>query len=363
MPSLAGGGAERAMLHLADGLVERGHKVDLVLVRAQGPYAEIVPEGVNVVDLNCRRIATSFRPLVQYLKSEQPAVMLSALKSTNCVATWARWLSAVDMRLFVCEHNNLSESTSNSIKWQDRVLPLLMRMSYARTDGVVAVSQGVADDLVNVLGLSRPNIQVIYNPVVTASLEQWASAPLDNGWFAQGSPPVIVAAGRLTAQKDFPSLIRGFAKLSKSRKARLMIIGEGEDRPDLESLVHELGLSDDVAMPGFVENPYKYMANASVFVLSSRWEGLPLVLIEAMACGSPVVATDCPSGPREILEDGKWGKLVPMQDPAELASAIEQVLDEGGCDARPRAAQFSVSRAVDQYAELLHGPKGCPDSN
>jgi len=205
-------------------------------------------------------------------------------------------------------------------------MPFLMRLFYPWADKVVAVSKGVADDLVRITRLPKDKIQVIYNPVVTSEFFIKAEEPLDHPWFKPGEPPVILGVGRLTEAKDFPTLIRAFTLVRKERPARLMILGEGEDRPKLDALVKELGLEKDVALPGFVENPYKYMKRAAVFVLSSKWEGLPTVLIEAMALGTPVVSTACPSGPSEILEGGKWGRLVPVGDVEALAKAIVEAL-------------------------------------
>jgi glycosyltransferase involved in cell wall biosynthesis len=199
-------------------------------------------------------------------------------------------------------------------------------------------------------------IKVIYNPVITPELFARAEEPLDHPWFRPGEPPVVLGVGRLTQAKDFPTLIRAFALVRKERPARLMILGEGEERPKLEALVRELRLEEDVALPGFVDNPYKYMKRAAVFVLSSRWEGFGIVLVEAMALGTPVVATDCPSGPAEILENGKWGRLVPPGDPEALAKAILDTL-EGGVS-RVKATtnvqkRFSMIAIVEQYLKVL----------
>ena len=172
-----------------------------------------------------------------------------------------------------------------------------MKHFYPWADYIIGNSQGVADDLSQVTGLPRQRIKILYNPVVTPEVREKALALLDHPWFEPGQPPVVLAVGRLTKQKDFPSLIRAFAQVLPKRPARLLILGEGVDRPMLEELVEQLGLQDHVSIPGFVENPYAYMSRASLYVLSSRWEGLPTVLIEALYCGLPIVATDCPSGP------------------------------------------------------------------
>lgn len=353
MTALAGGGAERVMLTLAGAFADRGLAVDLVLTRAQGAYEDAIPPGIRIIDLKAPRIIVALPRLVRYLRRERPTVMLSALAPTNCLAVWARCLALVDTRLVLSEHSTLSKASAYAVTRRARILPRLMRWSYRWADSVVAVSEGVADDLSVMLGLARSRIVVIHNPVVTWELLSKAKEPLLHPWFLPGAPPVVLGVGRLMAAKDFPTLIRSFARLRRSRYARLMILGEGEHRASLEALVAELGLQQDVVFPGFVANPYQYMANAALFVLSSRWEGLPTVLIEAMACGIPVVATDCPSGPREILEGGKWGKLVPVGAEVDLAEAIEECMINEEPSVRTRAMHFSAERIATHYLNLL----------
>jgi len=354
LPSLRGGGAERVMVNLARGFVERGLQVDLVLAKAEGPYLSRVSSEVQVVDLGARRVLYSLPGLVRYLRRERPQAMLSALNHANIVAIWAKILARVKTRLVVSEHNTLSLSTTNAPFVRAKFMPLLIGTFYPYADAVVAVSHGVAEDLIAQTGLPAEKIKVIYNPVVTPELFTKAEEPLDHPWFRPGEPPVVLGVGRLTKQKDFLTLIRAFALVRKERPARLMILGEGEERPNLEALVRELGLEEDVALPGFVENPYKYMKRAAVFVLSSRWEGLSNVLIEALALGTPVISTDCPSGPAEILEGGKWGRLVPVGEPRVLAYAILETL-QGKRDPLPKAAweRFSNEKVVTAYLQVL----------
>jgi glycosyltransferase involved in cell wall biosynthesis len=331
VPSLCGGGAERATVNLARGFAVRGLKVDFVLAKAEGPYLSQVPPEVRVVNLDAKRVLYSLPGLVRYLRREQPHVMLSALNHANIVAIWAKSLTRVKMRLVVAEHTILSLSTKNSSSIKGRLMPFLIKTFYPQADAIVAISHGVAEDLVTHTGLSREKVKVIYNPVVTPELFARAEEPLDHHWFRPGEPPVILGAGRLTKPKDFPTLIRAFALVRKECRARLMILGEGEDRPKIEALVRELGLEEDVALPGFVDNPYKYMKRAAAFVVSSQWEGLPTVLIEALALGTPVISTDCPGGSREILDvlgAHQQGKLVPPGDPKELAKAILSILGD-----------------------------------
>lgn len=357
MPTLAGGGAERVMLTLASAFVYSGLSVDMVLARAQGAYESDIPAGTRVVDLDASRIIASLPGLVRYLRLERPPLMLSALAPTNCLAVWGRELARVETRLVLSEHNTLSRAAEHAANVRTSFLPWLMRWSYRWSDRVVAVSQGVADDLAATIGLNRTRIEVIHNPVVSARLFKKANVPLNHHWFATNEPPVVLGVGRLTEQKDFATLIRAFARVCQCRKARLMILGEGPDRNHLNSLVRKLGLEEDVTLPGFVVNPYQYMANARVFVLSSRWEGFGNVLVEAMACGTSVISTECPSGPAEILDKGRYGKLVPVGDEAAMAAAILSTINQPekahAASLVRRANHFSEEHAVEHYLKLL----------
>ena len=356
LPGLYGGGAERTMLKLAGGIARRGYEVDLVLVRAEGPYLVEVPAGVRLVDLRAMRSIVSVAALVRYLRREQPVALLSGL-FTNVIALWAGRLARTGTRVVVTERNTLSRTTEHfASDMRMRLLPWLIARFYRWADGIVAVSCAVADDLARVTGIPRERIRVIYNPVVTPDLWVQARAPLCHTWFEPAEPPVVLAVGRLTAQKDHATLIRAFARVRTNRRVRLLILGEGEERPVLEALVEQLRLTQDVSLPGFVPNPYPYMRQASVFVLSSRWEGLPGVLIEALCCGLPVISTDCPGGSREILAGGEYGCLVPPGDAGAMAGAIEAALD-GRCirPSRESWKPFEEEAVVDQYIEAVFG--------
>jgi glycosyltransferase involved in cell wall biosynthesis len=354
LPSLSGGGAERAMLNLAQGLAESGCAVDLVLARAKGPYLNGVHDSVRIVDLKASRVLISLPALVRYLRREQPEALISALNYANVVALWARRLAGIPSRVLVNEQNTISRSARNSVRRRQRMVPHLVKRFYPWADYVIGNSQGVVDDLNEVTGLPPGRIKILYNPVVTPEVREKARAPLHHPWCEAGQPPVVLAVGRLTKQKDFPTLMRAFAQVRRARPARLLILGEGPERPALEALVKQLGLEGDVAMPGFVENPYAYMSRASLYVLSSRWEGLPTVLIEALYCGPPVIATDCPSGPREILANGQHGLLVPVGD----VTALTQAVDAGLAGQTPHPTEqswqpYSLEAVVDQYLDLL----------
>lgn len=361
LPGLYGGGAERTMLNLAQGFAGQGYAVDLVLAQAEGPYLAQVPESVRLIELNARhrnawRTLASLPALVRYLRRERPDALLSALNRANITALWARRLAGVPGRVAVNEQNTFSHWIQKSTSWRSRMMLRMVRRFYPWADEIVAVSRGVADDLARVTGIPHERIEVIYNPGVTPELRKKARASLDHPWFQPNQPPVLLAVGSLTAQKDFPTLVQAFARVRETRPVRLLILGEGPERSALEALVRKLDLGQDVSLPGFVDNPYAFMARASVFVLSSRFEGLPTVLVEALYCGALIVATDCPSGPSEILADGRYGKLVPVGDIAALAQTIETTLAEPVLRPPQESWQpFQLETVVSQYIDLLLG--------
>ena len=357
LSDLGGGGAERQMLNLTKELAARGHSLDLLLSSKTGPFLADVPESVRIIDLGAKRVGKALFPLARYLRREKPAVMLSVANHVNLVALWARRLARVKTRLVVSERNQLTLWSKNSTKTMDRfVIPKLIKWFYRWADGIVAVSEGVGDDLSLQTRIPREKIHAIYNPVARKELFEQTQMPVDHPWLQPDQPPVVLAVGRLDQQKDFPVLIRAVAKVRKIRPVRLMILGEGSERSALQKLIDELGIQDDVTLHGFAANPYAYMSKAAGFVLSSRWEGLPGVLIEAMCCGVPVISTDCPSGPREILQDGKYGQLVPVGDINAIANAIHNVLDHP--DKRtPRESvrRFELETVANQYEKVLFG--------
>jgi glycosyltransferase involved in cell wall biosynthesis len=350
LPSVRGGGAQRVIVNLTQGIVERGLPVDVVLAVAEGVFLDQLPPEVRVVDLRARRLLRSFLPLTSYLRRERPRVLVSSMSHANLIALWAARLAGRATPVVVTVHNTMSQSARPN----DWLEPRLLRTFYPWAASVVAVSHGAADDLARTSGLPRDRVEVIYNPVITPSMLTLARRTPDHPWFGQGQPPVILGAGRLTRQKDFPTLLRAFAEVRRRRPARLVILGEGEDRAGLEALAEELGVTADLALPGFRDNAMAYMAGAALFVLSSAWEGLPTVLIEALAAGTRVVSTDCPSGPREILQNGRLGALVPVGDAAALARAM---LDAMGRPAEPVPSDaltpFTRDAAVDHYLRVI----------
>lgn len=354
LPSLAGGGAERAITIVANGLAARGLDVTLVLGRASGPYLEMVQPHVRIADLGTLSMASALPRLMSYLRAARPEALLAAMSHANVVAALAHRLTRSPARLVLSERAHMGSVFGEYRDWRMRMTHALMRLTYPWADQVIAVSNGVAQDLPSHVPMARERIVTVYNPIIDDTLRRQAEATPAHPWLAESELPVVLAAGRLIAQKDFAVLIRAFAQVRRQRPARLLILGEGELRESLLALAAQMGIADDVAMPGFEANPFAAMRAARLFVLSSRFEGLPGVLIQAMACGTPVVSTDCPSGPREILEDGRWGALVPVGDARALALAMGAALDDTSPpDVRARAAAFSVEQAVSGYARAL----------
>lgn len=351
---LRGGGAERMMVNLATEMVGRGISLDMVLVDAVGPYLDLLPREVHVIDLAAGKVAFSPLPFARYLRQARPNAVLSALLHINVAALIARMM-APRTRLVISERNTVSEDRTNISSPTIKLSRVLAKRLYHRADAIIAVSHGVAEDLSRFVGVPLERIEAINNPVVTPHLLGQAAEPAGHPWLDRKTCPVILAVGKFYPQKDFATLLRAFAEVRRGRKARLVIFGEGRDRAPLEQLADHLGIAADVAMPGFTDNPYAAMAKADLFVLSSRWEGSPNVLVEAMACGAPVVSTDCPSGPREILVAGKYGSLVPVGDASRLAAAMEQMLDSPTPAERlkARASDYSVERSTEGYLKIL----------
>lgn len=360
-PSMTWGGAEKMFRKLAIGLAEKGLVVDLVLASASGPNLEAMPNLVRVVDLECRRTLASTRPLARYVDSARPDVVVSTLHYANLVAVWARSLAARAPQLIIREATTMSAVAANSGQTRDRVIFALARVFYPRADVVVANSRGAAEDLIGNLGVPRSMVRVIYNPACDDGIAPLMQEPVAHPWFVGNGPPIILSVGRLSRPKRYDLLIRAVAAARNQRPLRLLILGDGEERATLEALVRELRAESFVSLPGFAQNPYAYMAKADLFVLSSAWEGLPNALIEAMACGLPVVSTDCEHGPREILSTsacgcGPVGTMTPPNDAEGLSRAIlEELAVKRDREAlRRQASRFSADRAVEAYADLMY---------
>ncbi|SDH06203.1 Glycosyltransferase involved in cell wall bisynthesis [Nitrosomonas sp. Nm132] len=368
LSGLAGGGAQRRSLLLARGFVERGCAVDLIVVHAEGPFRTAVAPGIRLLALEpcasrlpvIRRIKglwviSSLFALARYLATTRPDVLLATSIPANLAALWGRTLSRTHTPTVITANLNLTKAT---VKWGALVAKLLrwlIARAYGGAQAVIAISRGVADDLITVTGIPGKRVFSIYNPLDLERVTRQSRETVEHPWLAVGAPPVVLAVGKLKRQKDYPTLVRAFARVRAHREVRLVILGEGEERARLERLIKNLGVEADAYLPGFVENPFAWMARVSVFVLASAWEGLSNVLLEALACGCTVVSTDCPSGPREILADGAFGHLVPVGDDAALAAAIAAALSAPAQRERSvaRAAEFGFDAAVERYLAVL----------
>ena len=379
-----GGGVERVVLQLAGALAARGHRVDLILARSKGRFLDEIPDSVRLVELHAlpalaalptliRRPADArallpamFAPgvaqvigavpgLIKYLNKQRPDALLGALDYANIAAILASDLSARSIPTIASVHNHLSSAVENANRPHLRHVIPLARRFYPRAQAVVGVSDGVVQDLLERLKLPPNLVTTVYNPVVTSEITELADAPVPHEWLNNEQCPVILGVGKLKRQKDFATLIKAFSRVRKSRKAKLIILGEGPERAALQSLAQTLDVASDVDLCGFDPNPYAYMSRAAVFALSSAWEGFGNVLVEAMACGCPVVATDCPSGPSEILAQGTFGHLVPVGDFDAMASAIVDQLANKGTHsaARNRAQEFGTDISAANYEKIL----------
>lgn len=344
-------------LNLAEELVARGYTVDLVLCRREGELLSSVAGGVNIVDLGAKRTVTSLIPLVRYLNRRRPAVLFSSLGHQNIISIVAARISGSRSKIVVTQHNALGEESSLNGHLSHRLLPGLYRVFLPFADHVLAVSEGVADDLSFHSKFDRRRISVIYNPVVRGAIRTLATEPVVS-FPPDAGKDCVIAVGRLSPQKNFDHLLRAFAQVARRRAVSLAICGVGDLYTDLRALCDELGISERVHFLGFQKNPFKYISRASLLVMSSRYEGFGNVIAESLACGTPVVSTDCKYGPSEILDNGRFGRLVPLDDLGALAVAIDEELSRQHDKAAlvSRANMFAVDRICDAYLNLVGLP-------
>lgn len=358
------GGVEKMVNHLLEGLLANGHAVDLLLLKARGHHLSGIPDGVRVIPLNVRTSLFAVPALRRYLLATRPLALLAAKDRAGRAALLARRAAGTNTRVVLRIGMHLSGSLADKNRFQRALRYYPARWLYPWADAIVTVARPIAEDLAQITRIPLDRFHVIPNPTIGPEIYGLAATLPSHPWFDSSSViPVILAAGRLKPQKDFPTLLRAFTLLRKQRNARLVILGEGPQRAELAALAEELGISRDVDLPGFQENPYGFMHAARLFVLSSRFEGAPNVLIEAMALGTPVVATDCPSGPREILQGGQVGRLVPVGDVAALAAAMARELESPTSPERLREAvnKFTIENSTLQYLRVF-GVDGAEES-
>lgn len=350
LPNLRPGGAEIVHIALANAWLEYGADVEFVLMKKSGELLSKIPETVKIQELGVSRIRGSVIPLIRYLRSSKPDVLVAAMWPLTVTAVLALKMSGVKSLCVLSEHTMLSEAYRSKGRAHHLMMRLTTAWAYRAADAVVAVSKAVADDLATLSGLPGTRFSIVYNPaargVRLSSLELKSSRP---------DSLTILTVGKLKKSKNHPLLIRAFKILSATVYAQLVIVGEGSMREEIEELVSELGLTDRVLLPGFTDDPYPYYQRSDLFVLSADYEGFGNVLVEALECGLPIVSTDCKGGPREILNNGEFGELVPPGDELALARAMERALQNAPLPEKQncRAQLYTLDQAANQYYSLF----------
>lgn len=359
LPSFAKGGVERMMVNLACGFAAIGHSPDFVVKEASSPYLRTLPETVKLIELD------SIHPDIQvaaalYLEQASPYAILTSKDENDAVAVKAKERSRTDTRIIMRAPVHVTSRLKHKQRGKIKTWMTYMKLKkvLVKADSIIAVSNGVAADISHITGIPLDKIHVIRNPVITPELENLASADIDHKWLTQKDKPVLLGIGRLGRQKNFELLIHAFNIVRTEIDCRLLILGEGRRRTHLERLVKRLGMTDSVELSGFVGNPFAYLAKADLFVLSSLWEGSPNALTEALALGVPVVSTDCESGPREILQDGRIGSLVPIGDVGKFAQTIIDTLTNPPPNdlLTSAVADYTIEKATRSYLEILKPP-------
>lgn len=359
IPNMTVGGAEQVTINIVNGLFGRGYDVELVLSHPYGKLQSELDDGVPVVALGESRVPVAgifahVPRLVRYLEETQPDAFISQVTHANVVCLLAGRLADADTTMIPTEHNAFDVEPPDSLK--SSVLRRLAVRTLPTADELIAVSQGVADSIVTKTGVGTDDVHVLHNPIDVGAIRERATEPVEHDWIEDDDLDVVLFVGRLHPQKDLDTWLRAFERVHQSHPAtRAVIAGQGPLQEDLIETAARLGIADVVSVPGYVDNPYRFMQQASVFLLSSRFEGLPTVLIEAMACGCPVVSTDCPSGPSEILGDDRYGRLVPVGDEGRIATAVERTLADPVDSAvlRQRAEDFEPSVVLDEYERFV----------
>jgi glycosyltransferase involved in cell wall biosynthesis len=351
------GGVERCLINLARGFVARGYQADLYTAAISPATRASLAEGVQVVELGASSSRERRRELASQLQRRRPIALLAA-KDEDCKLALGARSDGVRVVLVASVDYSAQLAGRGASRWQRRRRYRALRTLFGAADQVFCVSRGVAEDLSRIIGQPLSRLHILPNPVVTPELQTLSRQPVSHPWLNPGQPPLVIGVGRFSRIKNFPLLVRAFARAHREQPMHLLLLGEGKQRGQLEALALQLGVADDLNLPGFVENPYPYMRGASALALSSSWEGFGNVLVEALACGTPVVATNCPSGPAEILQDGRYGPLVPMEDEAALAAGILRCLRAplSASELAAAAAPYSLENSTSAYLTALGLP-------
>lgn len=361
------GGGQMALLRVAQWLADKGLLVEIIVSRVEAKLPFQIPKNAELVNLNVPAPILNGKPiglmlvlstisgLAKYFQTSPPSIVIAPGWADGSVTLMARRNSKTTAKIAIWEQIHVSTMRKYGGNLYRLLAPQLVKRLYPSANIIVGCSQSVAEDLAYIAKLPKECVRTIYNPT-PPEIFQRADEPVDHPWFVDSKLPIVLSVGRLDPQKDFPTLIKAFALVRQNRPARLVILGEGKERPKLEALVRQLKLDNDVSLPGFEPNPFKFMKRASVFVLSSRFEGFGMVISEALTCGCPVVATDCPAGPYEILEGGKWGKLVSVGDVENLAEAILETIENPPDreKIKQRGMDFHIDKIGQQWLELVN---------
>jgi len=354
LPTLESGGAERAFVELANRFSAMGTRTDLVLVRAVGPYLDEVSDGVRVIDLGGQRVLRAIPLLAGYLRRETPEVIMSGLDNANVAAIAACAIVGRPSAAVLTQRSILRECWRLQHPRLHRAWLAPVRLAYSRARLIISNSRAASDDLRDGFGIPQSRLAVVHNSVDLERIERQAKEAPRHRWTDDGAPPMILSVGSLTTGKDVTTLLRAFSIVRRTHDCNLLILGEGPERTRLEAMAQQLGIGGALEFRGFDPNPFCWMARAALMASSTLAEGCPNVIQQALACGTPIVATDCPGGTSEILEDGKWGKLVPVGNPEAMATAIRETLDDTSPpDGRRRARDFDPERNAQEYLRLL----------
>jgi glycosyltransferase involved in cell wall biosynthesis len=349
------GGMGHVMINLINGYAEAGYQVDLMMADASGRHLGELDSRINLVETGSSFLFSCLPGMIRYLRECRPGYVISNRENSNRCLALAKMLTGSPTRIVFRVGNSMTSTLAKRHFLKRWLRRAGIRWSYQRADLVIVNSAKLADDVAQHAGIPASRIKILKNPTFSKDLLLKAQEPVDHPWFREKTVPVILGVGRLTRQKDFPTLIRAVALVRRTRPVKLVILGEGNDRGLLQRLIAELALQDDVALAGYVDNPFPFMARADLFVLSSAWEGSPNVLIQALSLGCPVTATDCPEGPREILQGGRVAPLVKVGDVEGLAREIIRTLDDppGRAAMQAAAVPFEAGACVKAYMEAI----------
>lgn len=351
LPNLCIGGAERSAANIANGLDDQGYNVSIILIQEKGEYISKLNKGIKIINLNVNKISQSIIPLYKYIKKYNPKCIISFMDHCNVAAIISNKISKNKTKIIPTIHSTISQRKKS---FKLKIINNIQIYLYKYIEKIIVVSKEAGEDAKSVLRLSDNKIEVIYNPIITEDMLNNSKMNINHKWIGNEKYVNIIGVGRLTDEKGFEDLIKAFKIVrGKIDNSKLIILGEGSYRKNLTNIVMKLGLNDHIDMPGFV-NPYPYMRIADLFVLSSKREGLPSALIESMALGTKVVSTNCKSGPKEILKEGKLGRIVNVGDIDELAAAIIETLENDKIiDYNNSLDDFKTKTVIEKYKNMI----------